>query len=582
MKKILILLMAVVFATSCDNFLEENPKGSILLDDFFDDEDDVETAMYSVYAPLRSASLFGRYMPVFDVGTDLVGSKSNADYPKPFLYHTINSQSSWIDNVNGTTWLGLWQGVLKSNFILENIEDAPLSESYYAAAVGEARCMRALYYYYLVRMWGDLPIITWFVDTFKFDGTKEMSREPVDRVYKNLIIPDLIYASEHAPAVQIMAGRATKWFAKTLLAEVYMTMAGYRRDSKSGVIAQGDADYWKEALRTIKEVVGEDASGNPDCPFRLLTVSSKGNPYAAIWDDEFTVESLMEVGTYPSTGMGNTLTNEAFSQSSGGEFWGKNPNIDVDIYGNPMDEPMQFQNYHSFARQVSNGLFIPTAEMFHRFEDGDLRKWGMLTEYIDHEGDLTEFTYYCPPTYRKYVDLDVKLGRPGTDANYGDVNFVMYRYADALMIFAESENEVNGVTEAGKRAINAIRNRAGLADLSAENTVSKEAFRRAIRAERAVEFHAEVKRRFDLIRWNEFITATSAYDTYFVPEDNNNEGDDKYKYHADGKDFYLSMEKEVCYTDNKRPIVANEKVYLLPIPAGDIAKTNWYQNKGYN
>ncbi len=568
--------------SSCTAFLAEDPDGAILLSEYFRDEDDVENAMYSVYAPLNSNALFGRYMPIYDVGTDLVGAKNNADYPKPLLYHTVNAQSFWIDNTSGTTWLGLWQGVLKANFILSNIDNVEdIDETYYKQAVAEARCMRAFYYYYLARMWGDLPIITWYVNSLTYDGTADMDRAPVDRVYKELIIPDLIYASENAPTAQVMTGRATKWLAKTLLAEAYMTLAGYRRDSKTGVIAQGDQDYWKEALRVIKEVVGETANGEgTSCPHALLqATNADDNPYARIWDDEFTQESILEVGAYAMSGVGNVLTNEAFSQTTGGNFWGANANINEDVYGEEM-ETMNFQVYHQFPRQTSNGLFIPTAELYHLFEsDDDLRKWGILTEYTDYEGEILEFTYYCAPTFRKYVDMDVKTNKPGTDSSYGDVNFVLYRYADALLIFAEAENEVNGVTEAGLSALNQIRVRAKLRSLTTTDTPTKEAFRRAVKQERAIELHAEVKRRFDLIRWNELVSATADYDTYYVPGDNDN--DITYT-DTSGKTQSLSLVTAVCYTANKEPSPAPEKVYLMPIPAGDIAKSGWYQNAGYN
>jgi hypothetical protein len=96
----------------------------------------------------------------------------------------------------------------------------------------------------------------------------------------------------------------------------------------------------------------------------------------------------------------------------------------------------------------------------------------------------------------KYTD------RGNTGSEYGNKNnFILLRHADVLLLLAEAINERSGPSAEAIGAVNQVRQRAGLAALSASATAGQEAFRQAIRDERAKELYGEFQRRFDMIRW---------------------------------------------------------------------------------
>ena len=137
----------------------------------------------------------------------------------------------------------------------------------------------------------------------------------------------------------------------------------------------------------------------------------------------------------------------------------------------------------------------------------------------------------------------------------------MYRYADALLIFAEAENEANGPNADAYAAMNAIRNRAGLPSLSG---LTQDDFRTAILKERRLELHAEVKRRFDLIRTDGFAEMEADLITVW--------GADQ----GSATDYTLIATYGTPWPDHE---------WLLPIPNSTIninSVNGWEQNEGYN
>lgn len=104
----------------------------------------------------------------------------------------------------------------------------------------------------------------------------------------------------------------------------------------------------------------------------------------------------------------------------------------------------------------------------------------------------------CAAKYRREHEVVVPKNK-----NYTPINFPILRYSEVLLILAEAENEVNGPTALAYEAINKVRNRAGLKNLSG---LGKDDFREALKNERAMELCFEASRRWDLIRWGEFYT----------------------------------------------------------------------------
>ena len=195
------------------------------------------------------------------------------------------------------------------------------------------------------------------------------------------------------------------------------------------------------------------------------------------------------------------------------------------------------------------------------FEDGDERRdWSLMTKYITSGGK----TYVSQPTFRKYVDINYFLGDEGTSFRNTNNNFIIYRFADALLIYAEAANEADGSPSLDAyNALNRIRNRAGLANVSG---LSQDAFRALAWNERRVEFNAECKRRFDLIRTNQLVTETLNITLTWTAQQDSA---------TDYKNSFSQFSGTQAWPDNE---------WLLPIPQSEIELNEingWLQNKGY-
>jgi len=557
MKKYILYAMTGLLLFSCDSFLEEVPKTTISNENFLVTEDDVSSAIYPVYKTLLLQGTYGRYWPIIDVGTDDVGTNSTANGQLGFANHALDGGQVFFDR--SVVWDTWWTGVNAANYVIDGLKTITLDSIFERSAEAEMRCMRAFYTFQLVRGWGDVPIMDYFVNSATYEKAKTEPRQPIDSVYKKLIIPDLIYAAEYAPSVQAMTGRATKWLARTILAEVYATRAGQWRDSRTGAFRTAPESERTRFWQSAREAAWSVISPTSGCPHSLVTekTTTYPNPYAQNWERNFTKESLLEVGTIGKAGLGSWLTRECWIGINGGNFWGG-------VNAKPFGGTLTVSNMR-FTGAPNVGSFIPRPDLFQKMEPGDLRKWGLLTRY--DEGTIV---YLCQPAFRKYVDFRVATSKPGTSFQYGARNFVIYRYADALLLFAEADNELNGPTAEGIDAINKLRLRAGLPVLDAAKTADKISFRNAIRNERRFELHGECKRRFDLIRWGEFINATKNYSTVWLPADNPKPGGGSY---MAGASFIVGAPR----------VEANEKSHLFPIPLKEMnVNPDWYDNKGYN
>jgi len=174
-------------------------------------------------------------------------------------------------------------------------------------------------------------------------------------------------------------------------------------------------------------------------------------------------------------------------------------------------------------------------------------------------------TYLSQPMFRKFVDTDVLTLVEGSDFRYADNNTILYRFADALLIYAEAQNEADGApNNDAYKAVNDIRNRAGLDDLTPN--LSQEDFRLAVWQERRVELAGEYKRKFDLIRTDRLTNSTFPINIVWEAEQGSVRS-----LNAVSNDFSGNIQ----WPDNE---------WLWPIPQAQMEinlKYGWKQNEGY-
>jgi tetratricopeptide (TPR) repeat protein len=437
MKKLYyIIIISLLLLASCHDFIELEPYDTVSIYQMFNSESDFKDAVNGCYNPLR-----GRYNSMYIFG-DLRGDDAWKEVSRTTdSYTTDNFTLSETGNILSSAWEGYYQIIARANLVLEKIEEAdktifPNLDRY----AGEARFLRALAYFDLVRIFGDVPSVT---ESLTIGESYTVRREKVESIYNEIIIPDLLDAANKLPASYTGndIGRATKGAAKSLLGRVYLTIKDFAKSES-----------------VLQEVA---ALG-----YSLLA------DYNALWDyeNEHHSEYIFDVeyisGGY---GQGNSFTYN-FQPMNG-----------------------EFASFLGVSGGSGGEDINPTQELVKLFDTspGDLRR--DIT--VDTRGGFTnakgEFIRFI-----QAATISWKYLTPLSSSSDGPANWKVIRYADVLLMLAEAQNE-NGKTGEALTHLNTVRARAGV---PAYTNTGQADIREKIYDERRLELSFEGHRWFDLIR----------------------------------------------------------------------------------
>ncbi|MCC3159782.1 RagB/SusD family nutrient uptake outer membrane protein [Hymenobacter sp. 15J16-1T3B] len=225
MKKYLLLLGLVSLSlASCEKFLEEQPQDFLSADNVYKTEGDAVAGLNGVFNSFLPQTYYGRTAwQITELPGDLIRVGSTTDERAQlsrFIYTSTNTEiNSW--------WTNTYRMINRANDLLENVPGVGMDEARKNAILGNARFLRALGYFDLVRCFGEVPLVT---ATVKGPADElRPPRAPLAAVYQQ-IIDDLTFAEANClPENQIPAGekgRVSKGAAAALLAKVYLTRAG--------------------------------------------------------------------------------------------------------------------------------------------------------------------------------------------------------------------------------------------------------------------------------------------------------------------------------------------------------------------
>lgn len=550
-----LLLIVILMGVSCEEYLVEEPPTFISASSFWQTASDARTGVDGIYRVVNDVHY--RWMAALDSFTDdQVCKSAGSNFVNSFGTHTVTPSDRIFEQVD--VYTGWWTGIGRANTVLKFVPDINMDETEKNIILGEARALRAFLYYNLVKMYGDVPLITEAI-TAPEDFNKP--RTDVETIYDEIIIPDLLFAENNCREGLHTDGHITKWTAKIILADVYLTRAGWRRTSLEGEKIQGDPLNWALARDKAKEIIDES-------PHALNKVGIvDGNnitpAFGVAWDYEnpFTPEAMLELSYIKVINLGSWYSRECNPHVDGRQYWGpqgEKPLLDSE----GIDLTVAQMDFLGF-QMLRAASYIPTPDLYDAFEDGDERRdFSLMTRYDTADGQ----TFLCQPTFRKLIDIEYFLGGDETNFRYTTANLILYRYADALLIYAEAQNEADGAPNAeAYAAVNEIRNRAGLGDLT--SGLSQDDFRKAVWQERRVELNAEFKRKLDLMRTNRLVAETTDINLDWTA--------------AQGS----LTDYRNAYTPyyNGRPAFPDHE-WLWPIPQSQMdlnINNGWYQNKGY-
>ena len=206
------VLMFILLNTRC-SFLDEEPIDRLVVNNFYTSEKDAQTAVDATYQQLNSIYSRCMYM-LCDLTCD--GMKNGLGMPNSnlqdleFLRHT--SQNTFIKDM----WSNNYAGIMKANAAINNIPSIMMDQSKQQRLIGEAKFLRALYYFNLIRFFGDVPLVTQLETIEDAMGPRIAKEQIYDQIVSDLTDAEnsLPYPSEYGTTD---IGRATKGAAKILL-----------------------------------------------------------------------------------------------------------------------------------------------------------------------------------------------------------------------------------------------------------------------------------------------------------------------------------------------------------------------------
>lgn len=460
-----IYFVAILFTlSSCDSFLEEVPTNELTTAADLSGSEFGEAFTMGAYRQLKEwtggARDWGNRLPntlEFPTGGAYTG-EPHAQFDK---YSTNQVTGDLLDNFNNQ-WRNWYRGIQDCNLAILALPDVELSDAEYNQYDAEVRTLRAFYYFSIVRYWGDAILITEpITDVFE----SEMGRTSLKTIYDEIIIPDLEGAINRLPAGASSNGRVTQNVARAILADVYMTAAGYPYQevatspdknwcgegswSMSGYPVASGAEFLRKAKQQLDQLYG--MINLADYTYDDLHDPAMNNKGEAIFQVQHSVERD-----------GNGIIMAALPQLN-------------------------------IAYSDGNFSFTPWVGYYNSYGVNDKRaqeRQMFFTSDTDiDDGSVIEFSQ--PYLFKYYDEARVK------STNGSGLNWTHYRYAEILLMLTEVNWALKELGESVsdadiEKGINEVRERAELDPLTASEIGLKE-----ILSERAWELVFENKMLWD-------------------------------------------------------------------------------------
>jgi starch-binding outer membrane protein, SusD/RagB family len=435
--------------TACE--LNEVPYSSIATSQFYKTTEDAEAALLAIYGALGDLYAGPAPLMVADFSADQV-------YPRPvvgrdtytlFSYDPEYSAVRSFNRANESPfhiWQQSYSGIEKANLVIANVPSIVMDVTRREQIVGEARFLRAFFYWMLAKNFGDVVLKT---EPSTSEATSIAPQVQQAQIYE-LIYSDLEAAAASLPSgpAGIQTGRPSKEAALGLHAKTALY-----------------GENWAVALQKAQEVI---SGGKYSLMPNVLDVYNPDRDAAARVENMFAFES-------DNTNPGRT------SQIMG-------------LYG-PANSAGP-----AFGNQTFGSIFAYPA-FFNSFNANDKRRLLLDTTFVNRNGQVVPQRSITPITQRgvlvkKYMD-------PASNGGLTRANIPILRLADVYLVAAEAEARLNGPTTQAYTLINAVRQRAGLADLP--QGLDQNAFIEAVLQERSWELFSEGDRWYDLTRTNTFL-----------------------------------------------------------------------------
>lgn len=575
------LAVSGILCTSCEDlfgdFLEKDPSNELTEEQVFSDWTTTMQFHYDTYDFLRNGAnrINGSWM---DAATDL--AHTSYAYGVRTSFNIGNYYAASGENELSGTWEHYYRGIRKCNMLLERIDNVPkatdLSQEKYetdkANYKAEARFLRAYFYWELFLRYGPIPMVTEVLDP-DGDLLSKYTTRPDLKTYINWILTELNTCEANLmdkPEAIDQKGRICKPMARALASRIMLYMASDRFSAESGITWQEAANAAQSFITTYGTAYGlYTGDNNPVDRYTnaiLKNAHSQSNNEVIFWRNDKSVEwSAIGYDTpVGEGGFGGMCPSQNLVDMYDMEN-GRSPFVRYDATGAPVysgTATPEINNESGYNDRTPYAKRDPRLMATVLYNGVD---WGNGTiNVIKGQRDNPVGNAYATPTgyyLRKYMPENI-LNNYHTGTAYR--NWIIIRYAEILLNYAEALNEVQGPCDEVFSTLQLIRDRVGLIARLTERSdlQDKEALRNFIRKERTIELAFEDHRAWDVRRWN---VATEALARPIYGMDITRTGSN-----------YIYARKMVSER------VFTEKMYRYPIPEGEVWKTNIENNPGWN
>lgn len=441
MKKIVIITvisLLACFIQGCDkNFLDRDPLDKLSSNQFWQTKQDFDMALTAIYGNLQTP-MFSAGTPDWDLITDNGYGQHNSNGSQAIVRGDIFSSS---DGYIRDVYKNCYAGIARVNIFLSklaNYEGSAIDETAKKIYVGEASFMRAYYYYLLYTCYGDVPLVKEPLTLENQIQPKVPATEVLDFILNEV---DEAIANLPNSLYKDAKGHLVKSSAQALKLRILLFIA-------YGQNGNVDLEIIKQAKNVATEIMQAGYQLSPQFESIFRSTTQEGNPEII-----FSVKFL------------------APDNATSMDQW----------YGDWL-------------------VASPLKSFYDAFEANDKRRdQTVFVGQVDFNGNIHKPSNNVPTGYglKKFLSPDLI---PYGYSTQSEQDWIMFRYAEVLLSFAEAENELSGPTIAVHDVINSLRLRSGLGNLS--KTLTKDEMRIAIRKERRMELAFEGFRYFDLKRWH--------------------------------------------------------------------------------
>jgi len=451
-KRIIIFLFIATLVSCSKDFLEKSPLIGVTEENFYRTEADAIAAVNAAYATLQfELSPAGHFRWFWgDIMSDDSEKGGSGDNDVNELLQLETFKGPTNTDLLEAEWGANYEGIYRANVVLERIPPIQMDEKLKARILGEAKFIRAWFYYNLVSMFGGVPKVDRLIGASEYNMPRATADEIWDLVEKDLTeaIPVLPLRSEY-PLADL--GRITKGAAQALLVKTYLWRQKWGPAQQTAEAIVNSAEYF--LVPDYSTIFTEEGENGPESIFEIQYMNASGGNWGKNNANEGTFTNVFQRARGQFAGFGFNIPTQSL--------------VD-DFFQNGVEDPrLKSTVFREGEAMGDRGIFTKEA-----------------TGGFPHD--------YYPKKYFNNKSEEAPFGDPNPN---GGSNDRVIRYSDVLLMHAEAAWH-NGAESVARTSLNEVRKRVGLPDI----TASGDALLQAIYRERRIELALEGHRFFDLVR----------------------------------------------------------------------------------